>query len=719
MRRFRFVALLFALLLFVAILPPQATGATGNAAPPDLFSYDHVPGALLIGFRTDSPFGTNSGVSHAFDQYLTANGVHNASPALGDGRTYRLRFDETDDLAARRAALLQDARVAFVEPDYILQIAAAPTGPLIPNDENYKQQWGLPRVKADLTWNTITTGGPIVVAILDSGVSATHPDLKEQLRPGFDFIGNDPNPADDNGHGTFTAGIVAAASNNGIGVAGMNWGARVMPIKILDQDGRGPVSAFAQGIRYAVDQGAQIINVSAGIPVPSQAMEASVVYAIGKGRIVVAASGNQGDGVQNYPAAYSNVIAVGATTREDRVAEFSSYGSHIWVVAPGKDIVSTYYKDGDTYAQLSGTSASTPFVAGTISLMLSQRGDLSVNAVREILKVTAVDIDAEGFDPKAGYGLLDTFHSVILATNPGPTLPAATVTPASGKDTDAFLLTAKGFQPKEPVTVWITAPDGTFRYFSVLKTAQAYADDTGQIRLALSTNDPFLEGQQIVKAYGEQSKAVAIATFEVKQSVNTKAFERVPSVPNTDAKVYFAETGHTLGNAFLRYWQAAGGLAIFGFPISEEFTEVSKVDNKPYTVQYFERNRFEYHPENAGTSFEVLLGLLGNEQTKERKFDVASPPYQSTENRAYFPETKHSLSGEFLTYWQANGGLAIFGYPLSEPFQEVSKDDGKVYLVQYFERNRFELHPNNTYPYNVLLGRLGVEIARDHGYIPR
>ncbi len=716
----RRIMLLVALLAVALMAAPHPSAASVGGPPArDLWSYEHVAGDLLVGFRGDPRFGAGPGPSGAFDRYLSAFGVRSASPALGDGRTFRLHFDTADDLATRRQHLLNDPNVAFAEPNYLLDMYSGPTGPTVPNDENYKQQWGPTKVGADQTWNTLTTGGPIVIAMLDTGVSPTHPDLKDQLRPGFDFIGNDPNPADDNGHGTFTAGIVAATGNNGIGVAGITWGARVMPIKILDQDGRGPVSAFSQGIRYAVDQGAQIVNVSAGIPVPSQAMEAAVAYAIGKGRIVVAASGNQADGVQNYPAAYPNVIAVSASTREDRIAEFSSYGSFVWVAAPGKDVVSTYYKEGDTYAQLSGTSASTPYVSGTIALMLSQRGDLSPKVIREILKATAVDIDAAGFDPKAGYGRLDTLHSVIIATNPPPTLIGATVTPASGKDTDAFLLTAAGFEPNEPVTVWITSPAGSYRYFSTLNTAQAYAGANGNVRLALSTSEPLLEGKQVVTAYGERSKRVASATFEVKQSVSTKAFERIAPIPNTDAKVYFAETGHTLGNAFLRYWEANGGLAIFGFPISEEFTEVSKVDNKPYTVQYFERNRFEFHPENAGTDFEVLLGLLGNDQTKGRKFDPALAPFNTTESRAYFPETRHSLSAEFLQYWRENGGLAVFGYPISEPFQEVNKDNSKVYLVQYFERNRFELHPENSYPYNVLLGRLGVEIAREQGYLGR
>lgn len=717
-RVLRQLILVLVFCVLVVLLNPAASRASVTFVPAqDIWSADHVAGDLLVGFHDSRRFGASPTVSSSFATFLGQYGVLSASPALGDGRAFQFHFAASVDLEAQRQALLADPAVAFAEPNYLLQLFS--TGPLIPNDENYKQQWAFPKIGADLTWNTLTTGGPIVVAILDSGASPTHPDLKGQLIAGYDFIGNDPNPNDDNGHGTFTAGIVAAASNNTLGVTGMAWGAKVMPIKILDQDGRGPVSAFAQGIRYAVDQGAQVINVSAGIPVPSQTMEAAVTYAIGKGRVITAASGNQGDTVPNYPAAYQNVIAVSATTREDRPADFSSYGPHIWIAAPGKDIVSTYYKEGDTYAQLNGTSASTPYVAGTVALMLSQRGDLPVNTIREILKVTAVDIDAPGFDSKTGYGRLDTFHAVLLATDPPATLGGAVVTPTSGKDSDAFVLTASGLTPGEPVTVWITAPDGTYRYFSSLRTAQAYATANGTVQLNISTNEPLAQGRLLAHLYGEQSRQVATANFEVKASVNTRAFERVTPVPNTDARAYFPETGHTLSNVFLRYWQANGGLAIFGFPISEEFTEISKIDNKPYTVQYFERNRFEYHPEHAGDPYEVLLGLLGNDLTTGRKFDPAQPPYESTPTRAYFPETKHTLSAEFLQYWQANGGLAVFGYPLSEPFMEVSKDNGKVYLVQYFERNRFELHPENTYPYNVLLGRLGVEIARNQGYIPR
>lgn len=173
---------------------------------------------------------------------------------------------------------------------------------------------------------------------------------------------------------------------------------------------------------------------------------------------------------------------------------------------------------------------------------------------------------------------------------------------------------------------------------------------------------------------------------------------------------YFAATGHTLRGAFRAYWEANGGLGRFGYPLSEVFLSTSPEGGGSYPAQYFERARFELHPEYAGTPYEVLLSLLGRRATAGR---TQEPPFQPVAPgvRDYFPETGHALAPEFACYWRDNGGLALFGYPISEPFIEANAADGASYLVQYFERSRFELHQSG-----VQLGLLGSEELHARGW---
>lgn len=185
-----------------------------------------------------------------------------------------------------------------------------------------------------------------------------------------------------------------------------------------------------------------------------------------------------------------------------------------------------------------------------------------------------------------------------------------------------------------------------------------------------------------------------------------------PAAPRVgDRVVYFPETRHNLSNGLLAYWQQNGGLLRFGYPLTEEFVERSADDGREYTVQYFERARFEYHPENTAP-YDVLLGRLG---VALHPLDPAVPARPGV---VYFPQTGHHLGGAFLAYWQQNGGLAVLGFPISEEFDEVSPTDGRVYRVQYFERNRFEYHPENEgTPYNVLLGLLGRQQLVARGWL--
>jgi photosystem II stability/assembly factor-like uncharacterized protein len=195
---------------------------------------------------------------------------------------------------------------------------------------------------------------------------------------------------------------------------------------------------------------------------------------------------------------------------------------------------------------------------------------------------------------------------------------------------------------------------------------------------------------------------------------------RVPN-PQQPGVLYFEQTGHTLQGAFQNYWRTYGGLAQFGYPITQEFRERNPDDGQEYLVQYFERARFEYHPEHAGTRYEVLLGLLGRTITAGRENEAAFRPTGASgqPGSRYYAATGHNIAPEFVRRWDGTGGLPVYGYPISEAFYEVSRTDGQTYLVQYFERNRFEYHPEqaNSY-YEILFGLLGSEIVRARGWLP-
>ncbi len=220
--------------------------------------------------------------------------------------------------------------------------------------------------------------------------------------------------------------------------------------------------------------------------------------------------------------------------------------------------------------------------------------------------------------------------------------------------------------------------------------------------------------QEYVKYFDDNIGTTRIQTATPGPNRTDRAVSRA-SDPNI---IYFNETGHNLGYAFRRYWAANGGLPIFGYPLTEEFEEPSPTEpSKTFVVQYFQRNRFEYHPEFKGTQYEVLLGLLGVQLTTNRSFFKVAP-VPNMPDRIYFNETGHTLKASFYRYWKANGGLPVFGYPISEEFPERNPDDGKTYTVQYFERNRFEYHPDNAgTQYEVLLGLLGTQLCRQKGWL--
>lgn len=284
----------------------------------------------------------------------------------------------------------------------------------IPNDLLFSEyQWNLPAIETNRGWNLSKGSKDVIIAVVDTGVDLNHTDLAGQLVPGYNVVDPKKDPEDDVGHGTHVAGIIGALVNNREGVAGVSWYNKIMPVKALDGSGSGTTYAVAEGIIWATDNGAKIINMSLGNYADSQFLHDAIKYAYDRDVLLVAASGNDNTERPGYPAAYPEVLAVGATNQDMTRADYSNYGDYIDVTAPGTNIASTY--PGNQYAALSGTSMASPHVAAMAGLIRSLNPELSNQEVMDLMKSQAVDLGDKGKDKYFGNGQVDVFRSLQAA----------------------------------------------------------------------------------------------------------------------------------------------------------------------------------------------------------------------------------------------------------------------------------------------------------------
>lgn len=279
----------------------------------------------------------------------------------------------------------------------------------VPNDPRWSQQWGPQKIEADYAWNTTRGNSSVLIAVVDTGVDYTHPDLAPNYVPlGYDWVNNDDDPMDDNQHGTHCAGIIAATLNNGVGVAGIAQ-VSVMAEKFLSSEGWGYETDGAKAIIHAVDQGARILSCSWGGG-ESELIHDAIKYAWSKGVLVIAAAGNTASSFEHYPAAHDEVVAVVATDSFDYPAAFTTFGDWVEVSAPGVTILSTVPNNG--YRELSGTSMACPHVAGVASLILSRFPNLTNSQLRQMLLYATDDLGDPGFDVYYGYGRINARKAV-------------------------------------------------------------------------------------------------------------------------------------------------------------------------------------------------------------------------------------------------------------------------------------------------------------------
>jgi serine protease len=397
--------------------PRQLPRPRGHATP-SAHAADHV----LVRFRSGTTIARQSaGVRSAGGTALRAVN------STGYARVV------TTDVAGSLRALKADPAVAWAGYDYVRHATA------VPNDPGYSPSFQKPYldlVRLPQAWSVTTGSLSQVVAVVDSGVDGTAPDLAGRVLPGQHFFdaglqdgnaapapvdGTCPDPAA-TGHGTFVSSVAAADTNNGYGLAGAAWNAKILPVRVLDQCGDGFDSDVGAGIVWAADHGATVVNLSLGGPDPSPPLQAALQYAVGKGIPVVVAAGNDGSAVPQYPAAYPEAISVGATDATGQLTSFSSFGDWVDLAAPGWDILGEEPRGvcadpsdphpADCYFIGAGTSFAAPLVSGVTALLRTKFPSWTPAQIRNRLEWTARDAGPTGFDPFYGYGVLDAYAAL-------------------------------------------------------------------------------------------------------------------------------------------------------------------------------------------------------------------------------------------------------------------------------------------------------------------
>ncbi|MCD4738359.1 MAG: S8 family peptidase [Anaerolineae bacterium] len=427
---FRKMLLLVTLFLLTASLfLPTTPGQAASAAAPPTPADDFQAGELLVKFETDM---TLSATENLLSRYQA---TQIRALYRSDVQLWNVPAGQELEIVA---SLNANPAVVYAEPNYRYH-----TFDTTPNDSHFSKQWAHTKIQSPAAWDATTGSNAITIAIIDTGIDEGHPDLASKIVAGYDYVDNDSNPHDLNGHGTHCAGIAAAITNNSTGVAGSSWGARIMPLRVLDAEGSGWSDDITDAITWAYTHGADVLSLSLGGPSYSASMQNAINAAHAAGSLVIAAMGNdrtEGNPTA-YPAACGNVMAVAATGPTDTYAAYSQYGSHCDVSAPGGAM--SYYQDPNgvystmptydvymtttygyykNYDYVQGTSQATPHVAGLAALVWSVNSSLTPDEVQTIIQDNATDLGATGWDSTYGHGRINAFAAVQAARPAAPGL---------------------------------------------------------------------------------------------------------------------------------------------------------------------------------------------------------------------------------------------------------------------------------------------------------
>ena len=428
---------------------------------------------LIIKFRKNLPQAPKvvsnqlitgiKAVDEVFSAYLVNSicpvfrKIKNKESTVGLERIYKICLKEPTDLDLLIQKLIEIPEIEYAEKNKIYQSVS--------NDVYFPLQYPLENheypeadIRATEAWELETGNPSVLVSVVDTGIDYYHADLKERVRVdlGYDYVNEDADPLDDNGHGTHVAGIIGASYNNFFAVAGVAPGISLIPFKVLDEYGMGTADDVALAIQASADVGANVINLSLGGDF-SNVIEDALHYAYESGSLAIAAAGNDGIGELTYPASSEYTVSVGATDNKNQRAYFSNYGEGLDIMAPGDSVLSLYISGLACFA--SGTSMATPHVCGVAALIISKLELTSVEEIKNRLFENALDLGDPGYDTEFGWGLVDAFSAIVQLNQP-PVIDSFTANPIFGNVPLEVTFTCAAHDPDGYITEYRWDFDG-------------------------------------------------------------------------------------------------------------------------------------------------------------------------------------------------------------------------------------------------------------------
>jgi PKD repeat protein len=620
----------------------------------------HRPATVLYKQKA----GATPAALKSLNGVLNGRGAKTVRRLKGLGVNVTRYADSKVSVAALCAELKATGAVEYAEPDYLVSPV------LLPNDPSYSSQWQHSKINSPGAWDTTTGNASVLVAVCDTGVSSAHPDLAANLQlPGYNAVDGSTNTEPVYNHGTSVAGCIGAVGNNGVGVAGVAWTTKILPVRITNrQDGNAYISDAADGIRYAADQGAKVANLSY-LMADSATIDSAAQYLRGKGGLLFVAAGNDGKN-QSWPD-FTSFIAVGATTSTDVKASWSTYGAFVDIAAPGSDVYTTSGSSG--YESVSGTSFASPIAAGLGAILYGINPSFTPTQVETFIFNSCVDLGDPGEDNLYGHGRINAAAAVDYALNTPPVASAA-ATPLTGAAPLEVTFDATGSQDLDGEIVSYQWAFGDGATDTGITATHTYASEGAHTATLTVTDDKGATNSDQVTITVTPAPIIGIHVHDIAMSLvaargGTRAHAKVAIVDEQGAP--------RPGAVVTGSWTGPKASTVSGTTAADGTVEL--VSNKAkgaltytFTVTNVTTSGSTYDSaKNVETSDSISSGTAAN-QSPTAKLTATPTSGLAPLDVAFNGSASSDLDGQIVSYaWDLGDGETTTGATVSHTYSAV------------------------------------------------